>query len=169
MRNALLLSLLLLLPGLAGAEETREVGYVNTAITNLGLTRSHRVVVERFDDPEVRNVSCYISQARTGGFTGMLGVAEDPARFGLTCTATGPVEVLPGARRGDRGEQVFESSTSLFFKETRVHRFLDEERRTIVYLAWSTRLIDGSPFNVVAVVPITSPAAPATPAPASAR
>ncbi|WP_237217107.1 CreA family protein [Falsiroseomonas oryziterrae] len=138
----------------ASAQETREVGYVNTAITNLGLTRSHRVVVERFDDPEVRNVSCWISQARTGGLSGMLGVAEDPSRFALTCAATGPVEVLPGARRGERGEQIYEASTSLFFKETRVHRFLDEERRAVVYLAWSTRLVDGSPYNAVAVVPI---------------
>jgi CreA protein len=138
----------------AAADDTREVGHVNTAITNLGLTRSHRVVVERFDDPEVRNVSCWISQARAGGFSGMLGVAEDPARFALTCAATGPVEVLPGARRGERGDQVFETSTSLFFKETRVHRFVDEERRAVVYLAWSTRLVDGSPYNAVAVVPI---------------
>jgi CreA protein len=146
--------LALILTGPAAADETREVGHVNTAITNLGLTRSHRVVVERFDDPEVRNVSCWISQARTGGLSGMLGVAEDPARFALTCAATGPVEVQPGARRGERGEQVFESSTSLFFKETRVHRFLDEERNAVVYLAWSTKLVDGSPFNAVAVVPI---------------
>jgi len=148
----LLLLLLFTTPALA--QETREIGHVNTAITNLGLTRSHRVVVERFDDPEVRGVSCYVSQARTGGFSGMLGVAEDPSRFAITCTATGAVQVLPGARRGDRGEVVFESGTSLFFKETRVHRFLDEERNTVVYLAWSTRLIDGSPYNAVAVVPI---------------
>jgi CreA protein len=102
----------------------------------------------------VRNVSCWISQARTGGLSGMLGVAEDPARFALNCAATGAVEIQPGARRGDRGEVVFESNTSLFFKETRVHRFIDEERNTVVYLAWSTRLIDGSPYNAVAVVPV---------------
>ena len=150
--RAFLLALTLASPAMAN--DTREIGYVNTAFTNLGLTRSHRVVVERFDDPEVRNVSCWISQARTGGVTGMLGVADDPSRFALTCAATGAVEVQPSARRGDRGEQVFESSTSLFFKETRVHRFIDEERRSVVYLAWSTRLVDGSPFNAVAVVPI---------------
>jgi len=149
-----LLAIALALPCAALAQETREIGHVNTAITNLGLTRSHRVVVERFDDPEVRGVTCYVSQARTGGFAGMLGVAEDPARFALNCTATGPVQIQAGARRGERGELVFESNTSLFFKETRVHRFLDEERNTVVYLAWSTRLIDGSPFNAVAVVPI---------------
>jgi CreA protein len=105
-------------------------------------------------DPEVSGVSCYISQARTGGVSGMIGVAEDPARFDLVCTATGPVQVQAGARRGERGEQVFESDTSLFFKETRVHRFIDEERNAVVYLAWSTRLVEGSPFNAIAVVPI---------------
>ena len=152
--HRLLACLLLLATTPAWADETKEIGHVNTAITNLGLTRSHRVVVERFTDPEVRGVSCYISQARTGGLSGMLGVAEDPARFALNCTATGTVEVQPGARRGERGEVVFESSTSLFFKETRVHRFVDEERNAVVYLAWSTRLIDGSPYNAVSAVPI---------------
>jgi CreA protein len=144
---------LLLLAAPARAEETRQIGYVNTALTNLGLTRSHRVVVERFNDPEVAGVSCYISQARTGGVSGMVGLAEDPGRFSLTCVATGAVRVAEGARRGERGEQVYESNTSLFFKETRVHRFVDEEAGTVVYLAWSTRLVDGSPFNAVAVVP----------------
>ena len=122
-RSAFLALLLLAMP--AQAEETRQIGYVNTALTNLGLTRSHRVVVERFNDPEVAGVSCYISQARTGGVSGMVGLAEDPGRFSLTCVATGEVRVADGARRGERGEQVYESNTSLFFKETRVHRFID--------------------------------------------
>lgn len=149
---ALLLGLTLM-PNIAPAQETKEIGHVNTALTNLGLTRSHRVVVERFDDPKVRGVSCYISQARTGGVSGMVGLAEDPGRFALNCTATGNVEIAAEARRGERGERVYESDTSLFFKETRVHRFLDEERGVVIYLAWSTRLIDGSPYNAVAVVP----------------
>ena len=150
---ALLLALLVSLPA-AAAEETKEIGHVNTAITNLGLTRSHRVVVERFDDPDVQGVSCYISQPRTGGVSGMVGLAEDPARFALSCVTTGTVRVTDGARRGQRGENVYESNTSLFFKETRVHRFLDEERGVVIYMAWSTKLVDGSPYNAVAVVPI---------------
>lgn len=157
MRHALtLLALLspLVLPLTAQADGTTEIGHVNTAITNLGLTRSHRVVVERFTDPEVPGVACYISQARTGGFAGMVGVAEDPARFALACTATGPVSLTAGVRRGERGERVWEASTSLFFKETRVHRFVDEAQNMLVYLAWSTRLVDGSPHNAIATVPI---------------
>jgi CreA protein len=34
-----------------------------------------------------------------------------------------------------------------------VHRFVDEAQNMLVYLAWSTRLIDGSPYNAVATVP----------------
>lgn len=153
MRHALTL-LAVLIPLGAHADGTTEIGHVNTAITNLGLTRSHRVVVERFTDPEAPGVACYISQARTGGFAGMVGVAEDPARFALACTATGPVSITPAVRRGERGERVWEASTSLFFKETRVHRFVDEGQNMLVYLAWSTRLIDGSPHNAIATVPI---------------
>ncbi len=160
-----LLALALLAPaaapfGSALADDTTRVGRVNTAITNLGLTRSHQVVVERFGDPEVPNIACYVSQARTGGLSGMVGLAEDPARFSLHCIATGPVAITNAVARGERGEQIWEASTSLFFKETRVHRFLDEQANTLVYLAWSTRLIDGSPENAVAVVPF-QPAAPA--------
>lgn len=148
------LAALLAWPAAALAAESTEIGHVNTALTNLGLTRSHRVVVERFEDPEVAGVACYISQARTGGVSGTLGLAEDPARFSLMCTTTGPVKVADGARRGERGEQVFESATSLFFKETKVHRFVDEQRNVVVYLAWSTMLVDGSPYNAIAVVPV---------------
>ena len=60
----------------------------------------------------------------------------------------------PGARRSARGERVYESATSLFFKETRVHRFLDDERNVVVYMASSTKLVEGSPYNAVAVVPM---------------
>jgi len=95
----------------------------------------------------------YVSQARTGGLAGMVGVAEDPSRFALSCMATGPVTITPELRRGERGERVWEASTSFFFKETRVHRFVDEAQRMLVYVAWSTRLIDGSPYNAVAAVP----------------
>ncbi len=143
----------LLIAAPAAADDTTRVGRVNTAITNLGLTRSHQVVVERFTDPEIPNVACYVSQARTGGLAGMVGVAEDPSRFSLSCTATGPIAIPDRVRRGERGDQIWEASTSLFFKETRVHRFVDEQQHVLVYLAWSTRLVEGSPYNAVASVP----------------
>ena len=57
-------------------------------------------------------------------------------------------------RKTPKGERVYESSASIFFKETKVQRFLDEERSVVVYLAWSSKLIEGSPYSSVAAVPI---------------
>jgi hypothetical protein len=94
------------------------------------------------------------AQARTGGVSGMVGLAEDPARFALSCIATGPIQVTDTLRKSPKGERVFESSASIFFKETKVQRFLDEERSVVVYLAWSSKLIEGSPKNSTSTVPI---------------
>ena len=46
-----------------------------------------KIVVERYDDPKVANVSCYLSRAETGGIKGGLGFAEDPSRFSIACRA----------------------------------------------------------------------------------
>ena len=146
---AALLALACTTPALA--EETRQIGYVNTALTNLGLTRSHRVVVERFNDPDVTGVSCYISQARTGGVAGSFGMAEDPSQFSIACRQIGPI-TLPA--KLPRQETVFSEDTSLLFKETRVVRSWDEKRRTLIYLAISRKLINGAPANSISTVPV---------------
>ena len=41
--------------------------------------------------------------------------------------------------------EVFSEKTSLVFKETRVVRLIDLAHRTLVYLAYSTRVVEGSP------------------------
>jgi CreA protein len=49
------------------------------------LGPNDKIVVERYDDPKVSNVSCYLSRADTGGIKGGLGFAEDPSRFSIAC------------------------------------------------------------------------------------
>jgi len=49
---------------------------------------------------------------------------------------------------------VFSVKTSLIFKETQVVRLVDLRRRTLVYLAYSTRVVEGSPFNSLSTVPV---------------
>ena len=68
------------------------------------LGPNDKIVVERYDDPKVANVSCYLSRAETGGMKGGLGFAEDPSRFSIACRAVGPIDVPAGLRevRGDR-------------------------------------------------------------------
>ena len=110
-----------------------------------------KVCVSAFDDPKVAGVACHISQARTGGVKGSLGVAEDPSRFAIACRQTGPID-LPDKLPKD--ESVFSESTSLIFKNTKVIRMFDAKRNALVYMAISKRLIEGSPMNSLSTVPI---------------
>src|SRR5882724_3320309 len=52
---------------------------INTNFRWLGP--DDKIIVERYDDPKIANVSCYMSRAETGGVKGGLGLAEDPSRF----------------------------------------------------------------------------------------
>ena len=149
MRRALFLSplLSLLLASAPAAAET--IGCVTTAWKLIGA--NHRVCVEAFSDPKVPGVTCHVSQARTGGVTGSLGLAQDPSQFSLACRQTGPI-TLPAKLPKD--DVVFAEDTSVLFKETRVIRMWDEAHRTLVYLAISRRLIEGAPANAISSVPV---------------
>lgn len=132
------------------ASAQNRVGEVSTTFRMIGP--NDKVVVDRYDDPKVQNVSCYLSRAETGGIGGALGLAEDPSRFSIACRATGPIRITGNIDRGHNGEVVFGERTSPLFKELRVTRFFDSDRNVLVYLVWSTRLINGSPFNSVTAI-----------------
>ena len=150
MRALLAMVFLLTAPAVAAPGDPSRVGDVSTTFRVLG--RNDRIVVDRYDDPLVANVSCYLSRAETGGVRGTLGLATDPSRFSIACRATGVVGVpdkLPA------NEVVFGASANWLFKEIRVSRMWDAEKRVLVYLVWSTQALapGGSPYNSVSVVP----------------
>jgi CreA protein len=122
---------------------------INTNFRWLGP--DDKIVVERYDDPKVQNVSCYMSRAETGGIKGGIGIAEDPSRFSIACRAVGPVG-MPSSL--PRSEVIGFVSASLFFKSFQIHRAIDAEKHVLVYTVVSTRLINGSPFNSISVVPL---------------
>ncbi|WP_246176918.1 CreA family protein [Parvibaculum sedimenti] len=128
-----------------------DIDCVSTTFRVMGT--NDKVCVSGFDDEEVGGVTCYIAQARTGGVSGMVGLAEDPSRFSLSCIQTGPI-TADLAKLRDR-EKVYSEKTSVFFKHTKVYRIVDQKRKTLVYLAISDKIVDGSPFNAVASVPVT--------------
>ena len=146
-----LLGLGAIAPAYADATDPTRVGNVSTTFRLLG--RNDRIVIDRYDDPKVDNVSCYMSRAETGGVKGSLGLATDPSRFSIACRATGPVSL-----KGDLpdNEVVFGASASWLFKEIRVSRVWDKQKRVIVYLVWSTQALtpQGSPYNSVSAVAV---------------
>lgn len=145
---------LALISGTAGAlaADPKRIGEVSTAIR--WFSPNDKVVIERFDDPKVENASCYVSRADTGGWLGAMDLAEDPSRMSIACRATGPLKIVGKIEEGRKGEVVFDERASLLFKEIRVSRFYDGEKKVLVYLVWSTKLIDGSPYNSVTAIPL---------------
>ena len=129
--------------------QAETVGAVDTVFKFIG--RNHQVVVEVFDDPKVKGVSCYVSRARTGGIKGSLGLAEDTADASVACRQVGEITLLEPLRQQ---EEVFSQSASILFKKVRIVRMADVKRNTLVYLVYSDKLIEGSPQNNVTAVPV---------------
>jgi CreA protein len=146
----ILLTLLLTLS--FGAQAQKRIDEMNTAFRWVGP--DDKIVVDRYDDPKVPNVSCYLSRAEVGGVKGGLGLAEDPSRFSIACRAVGPITLPPGL---PKREMIGFAQASLFFKSFQIHRAVDEEKNVLVYTVISTKLINGSPFNSISVVPVNVP------------
>ncbi|CNH28886.1 Uncharacterized protein conserved in bacteria [Yersinia massiliensis] len=130
-----------------------EIGSVDTVFKLLGP--DHKIVVEAFDDPDVKNVTCYISRAKTGGIKGGLGLAEDTSDAAISCQQVGPIELTDKIKnKKSDGTVVFQKRTSLVFKKLQVVRFYDQKRNALIYLTYSDRVVDGSPKNAISAVPI---------------
>lgn len=129
------------------------VGSVDTVFKMFGP--DHKIIVEAFDDPEVKNVTCYISRAKTGGIKGGLGLAEDTSDAAISCQQVGPITLSDAIAKGkSEGEVVFRKRTSLIFKSLQVVRFYDQKRNALVYLSYSDKVVEGSPKNALSAVPI---------------
>jgi CreA protein len=126
------------------------IGEVNTAFRWLG--KDDRVVMEAYDDPKVEGVTCYVSRARTGGFKGTVGVAEDRAEASIACRQV--ADELTFKEKLPKQEDVFTERMSVLFKRLHVVRVVDQKRNTLVYLTYSDKLIDGSPQNAITAVPV---------------
>ena len=116
------------------------------------LSPNDKVCVSEFDDPAVPGAACFISQARKGGWGQPLGLNEDPSNFSVSCRQVGPISV--DLAKLPEKEVAFSQKTSIFFKRTRIYRLPDAKRHVIVYVAVSSKIINGSPANSVDVVPI---------------
>lgn len=135
--------------GFAAPASAEQIGEVTTVFKFLGA--NHRIVVEAFDDPKVEGVACFLSRARTGGIRGSLGLAEDTSDASVACRQVGPIAYK---ERLNAGEEVFQARTSIMFKTMQVVRFYDPKRKTLIYLVYSDRIIEGSPKNAISAVAV---------------
>ncbi|HKF64195.1 MAG TPA: CreA family protein [Dongiaceae bacterium] len=150
MRMKLHFMALVLLLAAMGTARADDIGCISTTF-NL-LSPNDKVCVSDFEDPEVPGVVCHISQARKGGWGQPLGLNEDPSNFSVSCRQVGPIDIDIAKLKNK--EEVFTQRTSIFFKATRIYRLIDKKHNTLVYLAVSSKLVEGSPANSVSAVPI---------------
>lgn len=131
------------------------IGTVDTAFKMFGP--NHKIIIEVFNDPDIKNVSCYISRAKTGGIIGGLGLAEDTTDVAIACEQRGPIELDSNIiKEKSQGKIIFHERLSLLFKKLQVARFFDKERNTLIYLTFSGKILNGSPKNAISIVPIIS-------------
>ena len=136
--------------------ERGTTGSVNTKFQLLGP--SDKIVIDGFDDPKVEGVTCHIARgAQTGGVKGGLGIAEDTSDASIACRQIGPINIVGNIKDG---EGVFDERRSLVFKTLHVVRFFDRDRNGLIYVAYSDRVIEGSPKNSISTVPIMGWSAP---------
>ncbi|MFO0998125.1 MAG: CreA family protein [Alphaproteobacteria bacterium] len=145
----LLLVLVLLAWWILDRPSRGTVGSVSTRFRVFGP--NDKIVVDGFDDPKVEGVACHISRSETGGLKGAVGVAEDTSDASIACRQIGPIKIVGEIKDGER---VFDERRSLLFKTLQVVRFYDRTRNVLVYVAYSDRVIEGSPMNSISAVPI---------------
>lgn len=142
-----LIGIFALLPPTLFAQDAH-IGSVRTELRLLGPNNT--IEVERFDDPKVQGISCYISYSRIGGISGAVGLAEEASEASVACRQTGEIVFDPAEIEAQ--EVVFTQRRSALFKNMRVVRMHDPEMQTLVYMTYSTKLVDGSPKNAITAV-----------------
>lgn len=131
----------------AVADDSSVIGSVGTNFKFFGP--NDKIVLSVFDDPAVKGVSCYLSSAKTGGISGAVGLATDASDAAVSCLKTGPITFDDKLKSG---EEAFTERRSLVFKELHVVRFIDKERKMLIYMTYSDYLVDGSPKNSISAV-----------------
>lgn len=130
-----------------GNTDPYEIGTVDTAFQLIGP--DHKIEVGGVPDPKVSGVTCFYSRAKTGGITWGLGLAQDTSDASVACRQTGQITFVKPITQV---EEIWNESTSFFFKKLRIVRFYDKNSNSLIYLVYSDRLIDGSPKNSISAV-----------------
>lgn len=115
------------------------------------------IVVDALQDPKVSGVTCHVAffdrsivdRLQQGNWF------EDPSNSSVDCTQTGPL-VIGDIDRSRDGEEVFRERRSIVFKVLVVNRIYDEENNSLVYLAHSRELQQGSSKMSISVIPLAS-------------
>ncbi|MDK1490311.1 CreA family protein [Sinorhizobium sp. 7-81] len=113
------------------------------------------IKIDAVRDPKVNGVTCHVTyfdrsvidRLKNGNWF------EDPSNNSIACRQTGPITIGDINLSRD-GEEVFRSGLSLIWKDLLVTRIYDKANDTLIYLAHSRQLTDGSAKMSITTVPL---------------
>ncbi len=130
----------------AAAQQVGEVG-----VDWLG----NDIVVEAISDPQVQGVTCHVSYFERGIVDRLQkgNWFEDPSDSAIACRQTGPI-VIGNIALDKDGDEVFKQGVSLIWKKQVVNRIYDKANDTLIYLAHTRQVQDGSAKMSMSTVPL---------------
>lgn len=113
------------------------------------------IIVEAIKDPEVEGITCHVSYFDRGVIDRLQkgNWFENPSDTAISCRQTGPI-TIGEIDLGEEGEEVFKQGISLIWKEQVVNRIYDKKNETLIYLAHSRQVQDGSAKMSMTTVPL---------------
>jgi CreA protein len=130
----------------AQAEEVGKVG-----VDWLG----NDIVIDAVTDPKVQGVTCHLASFSRGVIDRLQkgNWFENPSDTAISCRQTGPIKV-GDIDLGEGGEEIFNQGISLIWKQQVVNRIYDKTNDTLIYLAHSRQVQDGSAKMSMTTVPL---------------
>lgn len=137
---------LMLFAGTASAEIVGKVGVDWTG---------NDILVDAIADPEVTGVTCHVTYFDRGVIDRLRKGKwfEDPSNNSIACRQTGPI-TISDISLSQSGEEVFKAGMSLIWKKLVVNRIYDKKNDTLIYLAHSRELSDGSAKMSISTIPL---------------
>ena len=113
------------------------------------------IKIDAVGDPEVSGVTCHITYFDRGVLDRLQkgNWFEDPYNNAIACQQTGPITIGEIDLSKD-GEEVFKAGLSLIWKKLVVTRIYDRKNDTLIYLAHSRELTEGSAKMSISTVPL---------------
>jgi len=138
-----------LLGFLAGPALAQQVGEVGVDWTG------NDIIIDAVKDPQVEGVTCHVSYFERGIIDRLRkgNYFEDPSDTAISCRQTGPIKIGE-INLDEDGEEVFKQGISLIWKEQVVNRIYDKANDTLIYLAHSRQVKDGSAKMSMSTVPL---------------
>lgn len=113
----------------------------------------NEIKVEALSDPKVEGVTCHLTHFDRGFWDRVAkgNWFEDPSNASIACRQTGPI-VIGAIDLDAGGEEVFSQRISLVFKSMAVRRIYDARNRTLIYVVYSRRPVEGSAKMAVSTI-----------------